>query len=90
MKDREPPWTRDRRLETRIEAETDSAYGYNPYSRPFELHLRYGVINLDKHRGPSSHELAATVRKIIGLNHVGHGGTLVPDGEIPPSPACFL
>ena len=89
MKDSEPPWTRIRKLETRIRADTDYSYGYNPSSRPLEIHLRYGVINLDKHRGPSSHELAATVRKMIGLKNVGHGGTLVSDGEIPPSPVYF-
>jgi len=76
-------------LETRLETETDSSHGYSPHSRPIEMHLRYGVINLDKHRGPSSHELAATVRKIIGLTHVGHGGTLVSYGEILPSPAFY-
>jgi len=38
--------------------------------------LRFGVINLDKPPGPSSHEVAAWVRRILGVKQAGHGGTL--------------
>jgi H/ACA ribonucleoprotein complex subunit 4 len=31
---------------------------------------------LDKPAGPSSHEVAAWVKRILKLEHVGHGGTL--------------
>ncbi|MEM3096704.1 MAG: tRNA pseudouridine synthase A [Nitrososphaerota archaeon] len=89
MTELKPPWIRSRGLEVRIEAETDSNYGYDPAARPIAIHLRYGVINLDKHRGPTSHEIAATVKKILGLQRVGHGGTLETLGEIPLSPAFY-
>jgi H/ACA ribonucleoprotein complex subunit 4 len=77
-----------REVVTRIEAESDSRYGCPPSQRPMGQHLKLGVINLDKHRGPTSHDVAATVRKMMSLSLVGHGGTLEIYGEIPPSPAC--
>jgi H/ACA ribonucleoprotein complex subunit 4 len=49
-----------------------------------------GTVNLDKQRGPTSHEIAHTVKKILGLQQLGHGGTLEKLGEIPPSPAYCL
>jgi len=33
-------------------------------------------LNLDKTAGPSSHEVAAWVKKIMNLERIGHGGTL--------------
>ena len=71
-----PPWKLKRELVTRADVETDPNYGSDPYNRPIELHIRYGLINLDKPLGPSSHEVAAWVKKILCLQHVGHGGTL--------------
>jgi len=70
------PWEIRRETLVRIEAETDWRYGVNPHERPLEKHIRYGVINLDKHRGPTSHEVAATLKNILGISHAGHGGTL--------------
>jgi H/ACA ribonucleoprotein complex subunit 4 len=40
--------------------------------------MNYGVINLDKPSGPSSHQVASWVRDIFELEKVGHGGTLDP------------
>jgi len=40
--------------------------------------LRKGVINLDKPAGPSSHETAAWVKRILRVNKAGHSGTLDP------------
>ena len=39
---------------------------------------RGGIIAIDKPRGPSSHEVAAWVRDMLGMP-CGHGGTLDPD-----------
>lgn len=47
-----------------------------PGERPLQEHIRLGVINLDKPPNPSSHQVAAWVKKILGVSHVGHGGTL--------------
>jgi tRNA U55 pseudouridine synthase TruB len=38
--------------------------------------MLYGVVNLDKPSGPSSHEVAAWVKRVLKLQAVGHGGTL--------------
>lgn len=35
--------------------------------RPIEEYIAKGVVNLDKPAGPTSHEVAAWVRKILGV-----------------------
>ena len=37
-----------------------------------------GVILVDKPRGPSSHQLTAWAREMLGIQRLGHGGTLDP------------
>ncbi len=61
----------------RSDGETDPAYGSPPDKRPVEELLRKGVINLDKPRGPTSHQVASWVKDILGVK-TGHGGTLDP------------
>jgi H/ACA ribonucleoprotein complex subunit 4 len=56
---------------------TDPKYGCAPDKRPVEELLGKGVINLDKPRGPTSHQVSAWVKNILGLK-TGHGGTLDP------------
>jgi tRNA U55 pseudouridine synthase TruB len=70
------PWEIKPELLVKAEDTTDPKYGRKPDERPAEEYLRYGVINLDKPAGPTSHEVAAWVKKILHLAHVGHGGTL--------------
>jgi H/ACA ribonucleoprotein complex subunit 4 len=60
----------------KAEDKTDPSFGCKPEERSAEEYLRYGVINLDKPAGPSSHEVAAWVKRILKLGSVGHGGTL--------------
>jgi H/ACA ribonucleoprotein complex subunit 4 len=57
---------------------TDSNYGYEPLKRPIREYLRMGVINLDKPKGPTSHEIVAWIKRILNLRRAGHGGTLDP------------
>lgn len=52
--------------------------GKYPGSRSVEELLHSGIIILDKWPGPTSHDVAATVKKTLGLSKVGHGGTLDP------------
>jgi H/ACA ribonucleoprotein complex subunit 4 len=40
--------------------------------------IRKGVINLDKPAGPTSHEVAAWVKRILQIKKAGHSGTLDP------------
>ncbi|MFH0896794.1 MAG: RNA-guided pseudouridylation complex pseudouridine synthase subunit Cbf5 [Candidatus Bathyarchaeota archaeon] len=72
------PWEIRRDLIVKVDEATDSQYGCPPSSRPIRDHLRYGVINLDKPSGPSSHEVVAWVKRILKIEHAGHGGTLDP------------
>ena len=57
---------------------TNEAYGYYPHLRPVELLLEYGLIMVDKPAGPSSHEVVAWIKKILGIRTAGHSGTLDP------------
>ena len=72
------PWEIKRTLLTKAEEETDPSHGCKPQERPPQDYIRLGVINLDKPSGPSSHEVAAWVKRLINLKHAGHGGTLDP------------
>jgi tRNA pseudouridine synthase B (EC 4.2.1.70) len=52
--------------------------GCRPEDRPIRLYIQKGVINLNKPSGPTSHEVTAWIKRILGLKKVGHGGTLDP------------
>jgi H/ACA ribonucleoprotein complex subunit 4 len=60
----------------KAEDKTDPSYGCIPEERPAADYLKFGIINLDKPAGPSSHEVAAWVKRILKIEHIGHGGTL--------------
>jgi H/ACA ribonucleoprotein complex subunit 4 len=70
------PWEIKRELLVKAEDRTDPSFGHKPEERPAEEFLKFGVINLDKQAGPSSHEVAAWVKRILKVGQVGHGGTL--------------
>ncbi len=63
---------------TREECDTNYDYGCAPEKRSVEDLIKYGVINVDKPSGPTSHQAVAWVREILALNKVGHAGTLDP------------
>jgi H/ACA ribonucleoprotein complex subunit 4 len=73
-----PPWETKREPHIKAEDTTDPKFGHKPSERPTEEYIRYGVINLDKPAGPTSHEVAAWTKKILHLQRIGHGGTLDP------------
>lgn len=60
------------------EEPTDPDHGHPPSERPVDSLLEYGLIALDKPRGPTSHEVVAWVRKLVGVERAGHSGTLDP------------
>jgi len=70
------PWETERKLLVKAEDRTNPKHGLRPDERQAEDYMRYGVINLDKPAGPTSHEVAAWVKRILKLQTVGHGGTL--------------
>ena len=70
------PWNIERELIERSYDETDPRFGMKPEERLYPEILRFGIINLDKPSGPSSHEVSAWTRRILGVDKAGHGGTL--------------
>ncbi|MDP6742522.1 MAG: RNA-guided pseudouridylation complex pseudouridine synthase subunit Cbf5 [Candidatus Thalassarchaeaceae archaeon] len=60
------------------DATTEKKYGCAPEDRTIEQLLEGGWILLDKPSGPSSHQLAAWAREMLGVEKLGHGGTLDP------------
>ena len=72
------PTDQPEQLIVKSQDNTNPDYGCEPDKRDFESLLQYGVINLDKPSGPTSHEVSSWVGKILGIHNVGHGGTLDP------------
>jgi H/ACA ribonucleoprotein complex subunit 4 len=60
------------------EEPTDESHGSVPGARPVKEMLDYGLIPLDKPRGPTSHEVVAWTKKLVGVDKAGHSGTLDP------------
>ena len=60
------------------EEPTDPRYGSSPSSRSVQATLEHGLFPLDKPRGPTSHEVVAWTRKLLGVEKAGHSGTLDP------------
>jgi len=70
------PWSVSRELVAKADDETDPRYGFKPEERPMPLRIKYGIMNIDKPAGPSSHEVVAWIKRMMKLSHAGHGGTL--------------
>jgi len=58
---------------------TNPDYGSDPDLLPMEKLINYGIINLDKPAGPTSHQCSAYVQKILHIKKSGHSGTLDPN-----------
>lgn len=58
--------------------EIPSEYGKYPGARSVEELLKNGIIVLDKWRGPTSHDVVATIKRMFGTKKAGHAGTLDP------------
>ncbi len=60
------------------QAETDPNFGCFPEKRPADVLVQYGIINLNKPAGPTSHMVSDYVQKILHIDKAGHSGTLDP------------
>lgn len=60
------------------DAKTSPEHGTIPSERTIEQLLESCFILLDKSPGPSSHQVSAWARDMMGLEKLGHGGTLDP------------
>lgn len=57
---------------------TNAAYGCPPRDRPILEYINMGVVNIDKAIGPTSHEVTAWIRDMLGVKKAGHSGSLDP------------
>jgi H/ACA ribonucleoprotein complex subunit 4 len=62
----------------RKESSTDSSSGCYPEKRDMDVVLNYGIVNINKPKGPSSHQVSAYVQGILAISKSGHSGTLDP------------
>jgi len=60
------------------EEETDPRYGKSPRERSVEELINTSVIIVDKHSGPTSHQVTQWVKDILKVKKAGHAGTLDP------------
>ncbi len=49
-----------------------------PKELPSSKLITYGIINIDKPKGPTSHQVSDYVQKILNIKKAGHSGTLDP------------
>jgi H/ACA ribonucleoprotein complex subunit 4 len=57
---------------------TSNAHGCAPIDRTLEALLEAGMLVIDKPAGPNSHQVSAWARDLLGVDKLGHGGTLDP------------
>ncbi len=62
-----------------IRKDSIGAIGVGPGERPIEEVINYGIVNIDKPRGPTSHQISDYVKKILKIKKAGHSGTLDPN-----------
>ena len=58
---------------------TNPNFGKKIEKRTVEELLENGVIIIDKPNGPTSHQVDSWIKKILGIEKVGHSGTLDPN-----------
>ena len=68
----------ERRVIVRKEAVTDPQLGQNVDSRTIAQLIECGIVNIDKPKGPTSHDVVDRVREILRIRKAGHSGTLDP------------
>ncbi|MBI4454241.1 RNA-guided pseudouridylation complex pseudouridine synthase subunit Cbf5 [Candidatus Woesearchaeota archaeon] len=73
------PFEKIKRKElVRKSAETSAKFGCRPEDRTTEQILNYGVVNIDKPSGPTSHQVSDYLQRVLNINKSGHSGTLDP------------
>ncbi len=67
-----------RKVLVKKESGTNPSLGCKPEERTTKDIINYGVINIDKPKGPTSHQVSDFVQKILNIKKSGHSGTLDP------------
>ena len=65
----------ERKILIRKEAETNPEFKADNSVKTL---INYGIVNIDKPKGPTSHQVSEYVQRILGINKSGHSGTLDP------------
>jgi len=60
-------------------SETSPDYGCKPEKRTVEQLMQYGIVNINKVQGPTSHQVSDYIKKILSIDKAGHSGTLDPN-----------
>jgi H/ACA ribonucleoprotein complex subunit 4 len=68
----------ERKVLTKKASDTSPKYGMPPENRSIPQLLDLGIINVDKPKGPTSHQVSAYAQKILDMTKGGHSGTLDP------------
>ncbi len=61
-----------------LKRESAGNFGKSPEERTPEELIKCGMINLDKPKGPTSHQVSDYAQRILGITKAGHSGTLDP------------
>lgn len=72
------PWQMERKVLIKKLSEINPEWGCDPFKRDIKTHLDFGIANVDKPSGPSSHQISAYVKQILKVEKTGHSGTLDP------------
>ncbi len=78
MEEKLPFEREEKRILEKKAATTNPEWGCKPEERSVEKLIQYGIVNLNKPSGPSSHQVADYVQKILNIKKSGHSGTLDP------------
>jgi len=78
MKNLLPFETIKRQVLVKKKAETDPRYGCVPEDVPVSELIEYGVVNINKPKGPTSHQVSDYLQNILHIKKAGHAGTLDP------------
>ena len=60
------------------ETESNPKYGCSPEKRGISELINYGIVNINKPKGPTSHMVSEYVQRILEIDKAGHSGTLDP------------
>jgi len=69
---------KEREIIIKKKAKTDEKFGCDPDKRPIKQLLDLGIININKPKGPTSHQVSSYVQGILKIKKSGHSGTLDP------------
>ena len=79
MKENLLPFDKKRTRIVLKKSKTDAKFGKKIEERTIDELLGNSFINIDKPKGPTSHQVDAWIKKILETKKVGHSGTLDPN-----------